>query len=62
MIVVLDTNIVAEMFIECAAAAQADYLVTGDKGHLLTLQQVAGVPIVAASDFLRRLGQPENPA
>ena len=51
-----------EMFIECAAAAHADYLVTGDKGHLLTLKAAGGVPIVSASDFLRRLGLPENPA
>src|SRR6266571_6626386 len=40
-----------EMFIECAVAARADYLVTGDKGHLLTLKQTAGIPIVAASEF-----------
>ena len=51
-----------EMFIECAAAAHADYLVTGDKGHLLHMKQVAGTPIVTTSDFLRRLGVPENPA
>lgn len=51
-----------EKFIECAATAQADYLVTGDKGHLLVLEQAAGIPIIAASDFLRLLGVPENPA
>ena len=51
-----------EKFIECAVAAQADYLVTGDKGHLLHLKQAGGIPIVAASDFLRLLGLPENPA
>ena len=51
-----------EMFIECAVAAQADYLVTGDKSHLLRLKQAGGIPIVAASDFLRLLGTPENPA
>ena len=51
-----------EMFVECAVAARADYLVTGDKGHLLTLKTVAGIPVVAASDFLSRLGLPENPA
>ena len=28
-----------EMFIECAVAAQADYLVTGDKSHLLNLKR-----------------------
>ena len=51
-----------EMFIECAVAARADYLMTGDKGHLLALKQAGGVPIVAASKFLSLLGLPENPA
>jgi uncharacterized protein len=50
-----------EIFMECAVAAHADCLVTGDKGHLLTLKQAAGVPIVSASDFLRLLGLPEKP-
>jgi putative PIN family toxin of toxin-antitoxin system len=50
-----------EMFIECAAQARADYLVTGDKGHLLVLKEAAGIPIVAVSDFLRLIGVPENP-
>jgi hypothetical protein len=37
------------------------YLVRGDKAHLLTLNEAAGVPIIAVSDFLRLLGVPENP-
>lgn len=44
-----------EMFVECAVAAHADYLVTGDKGHLLPLKDVGGVRIVAVSDFLASL-------
>jgi len=51
-----------QMFVECAVAARADFVVTGDKEHLLMLRQVGGIPIVAASDFLRHLGLPENPA
>ena len=51
-----------EPFIQCAVAARANYLVTGDKGHLLSLKQAAGVPIISASEFLRQLGVPENPA
>ena len=51
-----------EMFIECAVAAKANYLVTGDKAHLLHLKQAGGVPIVGVSDFLCLLGVPENPA
>ena len=44
-----------EMFIECAVAAQANYLVTGDKGHLLLLKEAGGIRIVAVSDFLSLL-------
>lgn len=44
-----------EMFIECAVAAQADYLVTGDKEHLLLLKEAGGIPIVAVSDFVALL-------
>ena len=51
-----------EMFVECAVTARADYLVTGDKGHLLRLRQVGITAIVAASEFLRLLGVPENPS
>jgi putative PIN family toxin of toxin-antitoxin system len=51
-----------EMFVECAAAAEADFLVTGDKSHLLYLGDAYGMPIVSASEFLRLLGTPENPA
>jgi len=50
-----------EMFIESAAQARADFLVTGDKGHLLVLKETAGIPIVAVSAFLRLLGGPHNP-
>lgn len=51
-----------EMFVECAAAAQADYIVTGDKAHLLSLRQVENIPIESVSSFLGKLGVPENPA
>jgi len=44
-----------EMILECALAAEADYIVSGDKRHLLPLRQFRGIPIVSPSDFLRRL-------
>jgi putative PIN family toxin of toxin-antitoxin system len=50
-----------EMFIECAVTARADYLVTGDKGHLLALKQAGGISIISPSEFLPLLGLPENP-
>jgi putative PIN family toxin of toxin-antitoxin system len=44
-----------EMILECALAAEADYIVSGDKKHLLALQQFQGIPIVSPAEFLRRL-------
>jgi putative PIN family toxin of toxin-antitoxin system len=44
-----------EMVLECALAAEADYIVSGDKRHLLPLRQFRRIPIVSPADFLRRL-------
>jgi len=44
-----------EMILECALAAEADYIVSGDKKHLLPLRRFRGFPIVSPSEFLRRL-------
>ena len=44
-----------EMVLECALAAEADYIVSGDKKHLLALREFRGIRIVSPSDFLRRL-------
>jgi len=44
-----------EMVLECVLAAAADYLVTGDKRHLLPLKAFRGIPIVNPADFLRRI-------
>jgi putative PIN family toxin of toxin-antitoxin system len=44
-----------EMILECALAAEADFIVTGDKKHLLSLRQFRDIPIVRPADFLRLL-------
>ena len=44
-----------EMVLECALAAEADYILTGDKKHLLPLREFRGIRIVSPKDFLRRL-------
>ena len=49
-----------EMFVECAAEAQAAFVVTGDKGHLLVVNEAAGIPIVAVSEFLRLISVPDT--
>jgi putative PIN family toxin of toxin-antitoxin system len=38
--------------LECALAARADYLVTGDKEHLLPLRSIGPTQIVAPAAFL----------
>ena len=44
-----------EMILECALAAEADFIVSGDKKHQLALRQFKGIPIVNPTEFLRRL-------
>lgn len=43
------------MFLECAVAAGAQTIVSGDE-HLLRLQQFRGIPILSPGDFLASLG------
>ena len=43
--------------LECAAAASADYLVTGDRRHLLPIGEHQGTSIVNAPRFLSVLAQ-----
>jgi len=42
-------------YIECATAGGADYLVTGDKQHLLPIGEYRGTRIVAPATFLAAL-------
>ena len=42
--------------LECAAAANADYLITGDRRHLLPIGEHQGARIVNAPRFLSELG------
>jgi uncharacterized protein len=44
-----------EMILECALAAEADFIVSGDKKHLLALRQFQGIPIVSPAEFFRRV-------
>ena len=44
-----------EMILECALAAEADYIVTGDKRHLLSLDEFRGTKIVSCASFLEKI-------
>ena len=39
-------------FLECAVEAKADYLISGDKEHLLPLKNFQGIKIISPSEFL----------
>jgi len=39
--------------LECAVAAEADYLVSGDRRHLIPLKKFRGTSIIQPADFLR---------
>ena len=41
--------------LEAAIEGGADYIVTGDRKHLLTLQKFKGIPIVTPAQFLATL-------
>jgi predicted nucleic acid-binding protein len=41
------------MVLECAIAADADCIVSGDKKHLLPLREFRGIKIITADAFLK---------
>ena|SRR3989344_3410852 len=38
--------------LECAIQAKADYIISGDKKHVLSLKKFKNIPIVSAKEFL----------
>lgn len=52
---VIDANEADNRILECAMEASADYLVTGDRKHLLPLEEHRGVTICNAPRFLSAL-------
>jgi putative PIN family toxin of toxin-antitoxin system len=47
--------------LECAVEARADFLVTGDKHHLLPLRQYKGIQILTPRDCLDALAKRKGP-
>lgn len=41
-----------DVVLECALVARADYIVSGDRRHLLPIVNYQGISIVTATDFL----------
>ena len=39
--------------LDCAVAAKADFLVTGDKKHILPIRKIGQTKIVSAAEFIR---------
>jgi predicted nucleic acid-binding protein len=47
------------LVLECAIAAQADVIISGDE-DLLTLKSFQGIPVINPSEALRRIGLEGN--
>ena len=52
---VIESSEADNRILECAVEAAADHLVTGDRRHLLPLEEHAGVRILNAPSFLSAL-------
>ena len=46
-----------EMVLECGVASEADFLVSGDKKHLLQLGSFRGMPVINPKKFLNKLNK-----
>jgi putative PIN family toxin of toxin-antitoxin system len=40
--------------LECAVSGKVDYLITGDKKHILPLGSIRGIPIITITSFLKQ--------
>lgn len=47
-------NVPDNKILACALESKADYLVTGDKKHILPLKKIKNTKIVTAEDFLKQ--------
>ncbi len=41
--------------LECAVVGQADFIITGDRRHLLPLGNFEGIEIITAAEFINRM-------
>ena len=41
--------------LECAAEGKVDYIITGDRKHLLPLKKFQGIPIMSPQEFLKEV-------
>ena len=41
--------------LECAMTGKVDCIVSGDKGHVLSLQEFRGIPILSVAEFLKKI-------
>ena len=43
------------LILDCAVAAKADFLVTGDKKHILPIKKISKTEIISAATFIEKL-------
>ena len=50
---IVKDNLSDNKILACALAAKADYLISGDKKHILLLKKIKNVPILSPEQFLK---------
>ena len=53
--VALSTDPADNRILAAAIAGQVDFIVSGDKRHMLTLKEVEGIPLITAREAVERL-------
>ncbi len=56
-VIVVEADPTDNRILECALVADAEFLVTGDKKHLLPLGSFRGISIIGLKDFVERLSE-----
>ncbi len=54
----IKSDVSDNMVLEAAIAAKADFIISGDKKHLLSLKEFDGIKIISAADFAKSTSFP----
>jgi putative PIN family toxin of toxin-antitoxin system len=52
---IIQDDLTDNKFLECAVAGKADYIISGDKKHVLPLGEYAGIPILNPKSFIEHM-------
>ncbi len=60
IIMAIKSDVSDNMVLEAAIAAKANFIISGDKKHLLSLKEFEGIKIISAADFVKSISFPSS--